>query len=159
MFRPLRRVHHALSEADARLLLHSARRGVLAMNSDDQWPYAVPINFIYDEQKNRILFHGSRSGQKADSLRRDDRVCFTACKEERIDPEVPWAPYVRSTIVFGRCSEITDPDEKLRALRLFAGKYYPDRDTVEEEVMRSGKAACMFEIRIEHLCGKEIQEK
>lgn len=159
MFRPLRRVQHALDDESARHLLSIVRRGVLAVTNNEQWPYAVPINFFYDEKENRILFHGSPSGQKADAIRKDNRVCFTVYQEERIDPLEPWAPYVRSAVVFGRCSEITDPDEKLRTLRLFAGKYYPDKDSVEEEIKRSGKAVRMYEIRIEHLCGKEIQEK
>ena len=38
-------------------------------------------------------------------------------------------------------------------------KYYPDSETVEAEIAAHGKAAQVFAIEIEHLSGKEIQEK
>ena len=44
-------------------------------------------------------------------------------------------------------------------LKIMAAKYYPDESTINEGVNRSGKATQMFEIEIEHLTGKEVQEK
>ena len=41
----------------------------------------------------------------------------------------------------------------------FAGKYYPDEVALEEEIARSGRAAAMYVIDIEHLSGKEVQER
>lgn len=38
-------------------------------------------------------------------------------------------------------------------------KYYPDEHMVDEEVERSAKAVQMFEIEIEHISGKEVQER
>ena len=38
-------------------------------------------------------------------------------------------------------------------------KYYPDPALVEEEIMRSGRAVQMFAIDIEHMSGKEVQER
>jgi len=38
-------------------------------------------------------------------------------------------------------------------------KYYPDEQMVDEEIARAGKAAQLFEIEIEHLSGKEVQER
>ena len=159
MFRPLRRADHALTKNDLLQLLRTERRGVLAMTGDGGYPYAVPVNFYYDEKEERILFHGSRAGHKADSLKRDDRVCFTVYGGETILPEEPWAPVMRSAVVFGRCAPLTDPNETLRTLRLFAQKYYPDENTLREEIGRSGRAVRMYAIRIEHMSGKEIREK
>ena len=44
-------------------------------------------------------------------------------------------------------------------VREIAGKYYPDAAAIEEEIAHAGKAVQIYEITIEHLSGKEIQEK
>ena len=77
MFRPLRRKSNAISDRDAREVLLHGRRGILAVNGDDGYPLALPGNYVFDADANRIYFHGAKAGHKVDSLRRDDRVCFT----------------------------------------------------------------------------------
>lgn len=44
-------------------------------------------------------------------------------------------------------------------LKRFAMKYYPNEQMVDEEIARVGKAVQLFEIEIEHLSGKEVQER
>lgn len=44
-------------------------------------------------------------------------------------------------------------------LRDLARKYYPSEDIIDEEIAKAGKAVQMFQIDIEHISGKEIQEK
>ena len=158
MFRPIRKKNREISPEDAKLLLADARRGVLAVNGDDGYPYAIPVNFFYDEKKQRICFHGSRAGHKIDALNRCDKVCFTVFGHETVKDE-PWAPYVRSVVVFGRCHVIGEAAEAAECLRQFAMKYYPDEKTVNEEIALDGKAVRMYEIVIEHMSGKEIQER
>ena len=62
MFRPIRKKKNELSTEDTKQILREARRGVLAVNGEDGYPYAIPINFIYDETAGRIYFHSSRTG-------------------------------------------------------------------------------------------------
>lgn len=52
-------------------------------------------------------------------------------------------------------------DQKLATdlVREIAGKYYPDEAAIEAEIAHDGKAVQIYEITIEHLSGKEIQEK
>ena len=38
----------------AKELLLSGRRGVLAVNGDDGYPYAIPINYVYDKDAQKI---------------------------------------------------------------------------------------------------------
>ena len=38
-------------------------------------------------------------------------------------------------------------------------KYYPDEDLADDQITRNGKATQMFEITIEHMSGKQVQEK
>ena len=160
MFRPMRRKQKELSAEDAKQVLRTARWGVLAVNGDDGYPYAIPVNYLYDEAAGRILFHGARSGHKIDALHACDKVCFTVCGEEIAKvKEESWAPFVRSAVVFGRCRLLPQDAEAEALLRKLAAKYYPAQDLVEAEIAASGRAVQMYGIEIEHLSGKEIQEK
>lgn len=158
MFRPMRRQKKEISLELTKELLSTERRGVLAVNGDGGYPYAIPINYVYDEADNKIYFHGARAGHKIDSIKADDKVCFTVYGNETIKEE-EWAPYMQSTVVFGRCRLIEEPDEIIRLVKKLALKYYPNEQLIDEEIASSGKAVQMFEIEIEHMSGKEIQEK
>ena len=47
----------------------------------------------------------------------------------------------------------------MEMLKRFAMKYYPNEHLADEEIAQAGRAEQMFEIEIEHLSGKEVQEK
>ncbi len=158
MFREIRKKVNEIGEAAAKEVLTTSRRGILAVNGDNGYPYAIPVNYLYDEEAGRIYFHGAKAGHKVDSLKATDKICFTVCGNETIK-DVEWAPYVKSAVVFGRCRLIADTELSLELLKKFAMKYYPSEDMVIKEIAASGKAAQMFEIEIEHLSGKQVQEK
>lgn len=139
-------------------LLHSARRGVFAVNGDNNYPYAVPVNYLYDEEKHKIYFHGSRVGHKVDAMKVCDKVCFTVFGNETVKEE-PWAPFLQSVVIFGRCHLIEDQSVAMELLKKFAMKFYPTESMVDEEIAHGGKAVQMYEIDIEHLSGKEVQER
>ena len=44
-----------LSQDECKAILLSEVRGVLAVNGDDGYPYALPMNFYYDEEKGKIF--------------------------------------------------------------------------------------------------------
>ena len=48
MFREMRRKKKEISIDMAKQLLQSSRRGVLAVNGDDGYPYAIPINKVLE---------------------------------------------------------------------------------------------------------------
>ena len=54
MFRELTRKKQALSIEECKEILKQEVRGVLAVNGDDGYPYALPINYYYDEIVRRI---------------------------------------------------------------------------------------------------------
>ena len=137
MFRPIRRKKKEMDIDAAKELLQCSRRGVLAVNGDDGYPYAVPVNYFYDSDAGKIYFHGARTGHK----------------------EEAWAPFVQSTVVFGRCHLLEEGTEATEILKKIARKYYPNEQLIDEEIERSGKAVQLFEIEVEHISGKEIQEK
>lgn len=158
MFRSIRKKKNEISIDEAKKLLTEARRGVLAINGDEGYPYAIPVNYYYDETEQKIYFHGSRVGFKVDSLKKCDKICFTVFGHELIKEEV-WAPFVQSVVVFGRCHIVENLSVAEAKLRQFAMKYYPNEELVNEEISISGKAVQMYEIEIEHFSGKEVQER
>ena len=158
MFRPIRKKKNEISVDKAKALLHSSRRGVLAVNGDDGYPYAIPINYLYDEENEKIIFHGAKAGHKVDALKKNDKICFTVFGNEMVKEEA-WAPFLQSVVVFGRCHLVESQEEAIALVKKFAAKYYPNMDMVNEEAASSGRAVQMFEIQIEHLSGKEVQER
>lgn len=158
MFRPIRKKKNEISTDAAKVLLRSSRRGVLAVNGDDGYPYAIPINYLYDEENEKIIFHGAKAGHKVDALKKNDKICFTVFGNEMVKEEA-WAPFLQSVVVFGRCHLVESQEDAIALVKKFAAKYYPNMDMVNEEAASSGRAVQMFEIQIEHLSGKEVQER
>ena len=159
MFKPIRKKINEIDRAAAGALLKSNRRGILAMNGDNGYPYAIPINYFYDCVGQKIYFHGAKAGHKVESLKTSDKVCFTVYGNECIDKSEPWAPYVQSAVVFGRCRLLEPGPESIDRLKEFAMKYYPSEQLVDKEIAHAGRAVQMFEITIEHMSGKQVQEK
>ena len=48
MFKPIRKKINEIDRNATEALLQSNRRGILAMNGDNGYPYAIPINYFYD---------------------------------------------------------------------------------------------------------------
>lgn len=158
MFREMRRKKKEIGTDAAEALLEQSRRGILAVNGDDGYPYAVPINYLFDRENRKIYFHGARIGHKAEALKANDKVCFTVYGNETVR-EDSWAPFVQSAVVFGRCRFVEAGESAAALLKRLAMKYYPNEELADEEIAKAGKAAQVYEIEIEHLSGKEVQER
>ncbi len=155
MFRKIRKIKNEIDKDAVDSLLRSCRRGVLSMNGEDGYPYAIPVNYYYDEANQKIYFHGAKAGYKVDCLNSCDKVCFTVFGNESIK-DLEWAPYVQSVVVFGRCHLVDTNNE---VLKTFMMKYYPNVDLVDKVIEEDSKFVQMYEISIEHKSGKQVQEK
>lgn len=158
MFRKMRREKRNIGAEAARELLKKNKRAAFAVNGDDGYPYAVPIDFYYDEEEDRIYFHSSKAGHKIDSIKANDKVCFTTWDDGYLE-EGDWAYHVSSCVVFGRARLITDDNVAVQKLRKMALKYYPTAEEVEAEIAADFKGVQMVAIDIEHITGKRIHEK
>lgn len=158
MFRKMRRVKNEISTEEVKELLRKNRRAAFSVNGDDGYPYTVPINFYYDEEENRIYFHGAKAGYKIDSIKANDKVCFTTWDDGYLE-DGDWAYRVSSCVVFGRAVLIQDPQATEEKVRKLALKYYPTAEEVEEEIRKDIKGVQMVAIEIEHISGKKVKEK
>lgn len=154
MFRELRRGRQALSEAESLAILERGSHGVLAVLGDGGYPYAVPLNYVYEG--GAIYFHCARAGHKYDAVMACPRASFCVIDRSDVVPE-DYSTNFRSVIAFGEVREVTDEAAKRRAIERLALKYAPD----DSEANRAGTidrewgALCVLELRIEHLSGKE----
>lgn len=157
MFREMRRKRQALSTEAMASVLHKGTSGVLALSGDDDYPYAVPISYVYDG--NKIYFHCAKSGHKLDAIQRNAKASFCVVDQDQIVPE-EYTTYFRSVIVFGQIRVLTDDNEKRASIEKLAVKYAPmDTETGRRDAIeREWKPLCMLEMSIEHMTGKEAIE-
>ena len=66
-FREMRRKRQQLSEVESIGILQKATAGTLALLGDNDYPYAVPISYVYHERK--LYFHSALAGHKVDAIR------------------------------------------------------------------------------------------
>ena len=101
MFREMRlKEDNQLPQEQALEMLEKAQYGVMALDGDDDYPYTVPVNFVFDD--NKIYFHGATEGHKVDAIKRSDKASFCVVGQDQVVPAV-YTTYYRSVTVFGKC--------------------------------------------------------
>ena len=157
VFREMRRKKQVLSQKEVEGILHKGTSGVLALLGDNDYPYAVPISYVYDDGK--VYFHSAKSGHKIDAIQRTAKASFCVIDEDLVVPE-EYTTYFRSVIAFGRIQIIENDSEKRAAIEKLAIKYAPE-DTAasrDDAISREWKPLCMLEMTIDHVTGKEAIE-
>ena len=157
-FPDLLRKKQQLSPAECTEVLRRALRGVLAVNGEHGYPYALPINFYYDEAENKIYFHSGKIGYKLDCIKASPKACFTAQNDgER--KEGDWWLIINSVVAFGELSVITDADTVARVSRLLSLKFTDDNEYIDREIQKYGQATILLCFSVEHITGKVVREK
>lgn len=155
-FRPMRRFKQQLTDEECTLLLMKAPRGVLAVLGDFGYPYAVPLDFVYDE--GRIYFHCAKEGHKLDAIRNCDKASFCVLSEGVKEPG-DWWYHFESVICFGRIHVVDDPEVANAKLRLLGAKYFPEGYDMEDDMAKNAPRAEVLELVLEHVTGKRVREK
>ncbi len=154
-FRKMRRFKQQLTARECREVLKTQSRGVLAVLGNEGYPYAVPVNYLYEE--GNIYFHGAKEGHKIDAIRRCDKVSFCVMDQGYLI-EGKRGLNIKSVIVFGRIRELEEPEEILRHVRNLGMKYFPEPDYIDNEINRNAKRVGCLELTIEHMTGKLVNE-
>ena len=156
-FREMRRKKQLLPQEEIADILNRGTSGVLALLGDDDYPYAVPISYVYDNGK--IYSHSAKSGHKIDAIQKHAKASFCVIDQDLIVPE-EYTTYFRSVIAFGHITIMEDEAEKRSAIEKLAVKYAPD-DTAanrSQAISREWAPLCMLEMTIDHITGKEAIE-
>lgn len=154
MFREMRRKQQALSREECVDILNRSTSGVLALSGDDGYPYALPISYVFDEDK--MYFHSALEGHKIDAVKGNDRASFCVIDLDDVLPEKYTTCY-RSVVIFGRIRILEDEQDKMSSIEKLAVKYAPDAsaESRREEIERFKSRFCMLELTCEHISGKE----
>lgn len=150
----MRRFKQQLSAEEVERILRNGKYCVMAVSGDDGYPYAVPVNYIYDG--TAIFIHSAAQGHKIDALIHNPKCSLCVVDKDDVIPE-EFTSYFRSVIVFGKAHFVETTDEKIAALRLLGDKYSPGIDP-EAEIARFIKAVSILRIDIESASGKEAIE-
>lgn len=145
--------------------LKESRTGVIAMNGDD-YPYAVPVNFVWYE--GSIFFHGMGSGKKVDILCEEPPVSFTVYEEigTVTDPMPCHADTsYMSVMVFGKIEKVVDFEIAATALWKLVEKYLPNyykkpltASFIENyKSSMDGNTTAVFKLTPEDITAKENQ--
>lgn len=156
MFRKMRRHGQQLDQKTCEKILDEAPRGVLAVLGDEGYPYAVPLDFVYDD--GRIFFHSAVEGHKLDAIDACDKASFCVM-DEGMREEGSWWYHFESVIAFGRIRRVTDEGQMLAALRKLGNKYFPTAKQTEDDIARNFARVAVLELTVEHLTGKHVSEK
>ena len=155
-FRAMRRKRQQLSEEESVAILKKATAGTLALLGDNDYPYAVPLSYVY--QEGRIYFHSALVGHKVDAIRKCDKASFCVIEQDDVQPE-KYTTFFRSVIAFGRIHIIEDEHEKLETARMLGNRYNPNHDEALQKEIEGGLSRMlMIRFDIEHLTGKEAIE-
>lgn len=154
MTRTMRRFKQQLSAEEVESILLTGKYCVMAVSGDDDYPYAVPVNYVYDGTS--IYIHSAAKGHKIDALRRNPKCSLCIVDKDDVIPE-EFTSYFRSVIAFGTARFVESTDEKIAALRLLGDKYSPGVDP-EAEIARFIKTVSIVRIDIDSVTGKEAIE-
>ncbi|MCK6531192.1 pyridoxamine 5'-phosphate oxidase family protein [Myxococcota bacterium] len=128
-----RRDKEITDESEVLALLREGEWGVLACaEGADEWPYAVPLNYVW--LRGAAWFHGAPAGGKAEAFRRGPRARLVVVRPLAVVPSYlghperacPASQYYRSAVVSGRITEVMDLEEKASALNALMERLQPE---------------------------------
>lgn len=156
MFRGMRRFRQLLPQETAVEILNRNTSGILALSGDDDYPYAVPMSYVYADGK--LYFHSAKTGHKIDAIKRSEKASFCVIDQDQIVPE-KYTTFYRSVIAFGRARLVEEPEEIRRVATMLAVKYSADfKDGIAKEIDASIKHITIVEMAVDHMTAKEAIE-
>lgn len=155
MDRAMYKKEREMSAEETSRVFALGNHGVLAVNGDGGYPYAVPVNYVYEDGK--IYIHSAKYGYKIDAIQKDNKVCFTAILNAKVLQNKFTAAY-QSVVASGRIAVVEDEAERRRILEQYIYKMAPD---FIENGMKFVDAAIgkteLLCIEVEKITGKQNQ--
>lgn len=82
MERKMRRFKQELPDSESRRILTAGKYAVWAVAGDDDYPYAVPVNYVYDGEA--IYIHCACQGHKIDSILRNPKCSMCIVQKDDV---------------------------------------------------------------------------
>ena len=152
MFREIRRKKQLLPEETVVEMLQRNTSGTLALLGDDDYPYAVPLSFIY--LNGKLYFHSAKNGHKIDAVRNYEKASFCVIDRDQIVPE-KFTTHYRSVIAFGKVRLIEEVEEMRSIATALAMKYSGDfAEQIPNEFKAYVNNLVIIEMTIDHMTAK-----
>jgi nitroimidazol reductase NimA-like FMN-containing flavoprotein (pyridoxamine 5'-phosphate oxidase superfamily) len=158
MFRELTRIKQKLTTAKCEQILTTQTRGVLSVNGENGFPYAMPMNHFYNSDDGYVYFHTGKNGYRNDCIKNNDKACFCVYTNgERI--ENSWAYRVESVIVFGEIEIVEDLQTIIDISKKLCYKFTTDENYIQTEITNHAKNTILLRLKPKHVCGKTVKEE
>ena len=161
MFRKMRRFKQQITHEECVEVLKGAKRGVLSVIGEDGYPYGLPVSHWYNEADGKLYFHGAKAGHKLDAIKACDKVSFCAMDEGYTEGD-DWALNIKSVIIFGRIRFFSYEEEPEKVREICVGissKFTENPDKyADDEIASVGRNVLCFEITVDHMTGKLVNE-
>lgn len=155
-FREMRRKRQELPLEECIAIMEKATSGTMALLGDNGYPYAVPLSYVYHD--NKLYFHSALAGHKVDAIRNCDKASFCVIGSDDVKPQ-QYTTYYRSVIAFGRIRIIEDAEQKMAAARMLGNRYNPHHDEALAKELEQGFGRMLVMcLEIEHMTGKKAIE-
>jgi hypothetical protein len=119
-------------------------------------PYVVPMNYAY--RAGKIYLHTHKDGKKVKNILSNPQVCFEVDDGEIIEAEEPcnFSWKYHSVIAEGNARIVTEPGEKLAALKIISNKYsFGKGDRLDIETIKKYENLLIIEITVNKMTGKK----
>lgn len=148
----MRRSKQYIPDNEVRDILKNGSYGILGVSGDFDYPYTVPLNYIYIDDK--IYFHCAEKGHKLDAIEKNSKVSFCVVAKSDVDAKRFTTKY-KSVIVFGK-AKIIKGESIVPIMKEFAQKYSHDfMEEAEQYINSSVNSMAVVQITAEHITGKE----
>ena len=152
MMYSMRRKDREQDEDFALAVVDQCTYSVMATVDQDGSPYCIPISPA--REGKWLFFHSAQEGHKIDNLRQRNKVCISCVGEQEAIPG-KFALKYKSTVIFGAVTEVTEREEKIRAMNLICKRYTPGNmaafDTYIEKQL---DATSVWKIHMDEISGK-----
>lgn len=148
----MRRKEKELSREETIEVLNQGEEGILSTTGIDNYPYAVPLNYVYHRES--IIFHCANSGHKLDNIAHNSKVSFCVVHGAKILSK-EFSTNFKSVIAFGNAVELLDK-EKEEGLLALVKRFSSDYLEAGKKYIHDAKHQTrVFKIEIEHMTGKK----
>ena len=157
MFRAMRRFKQQIPADECIEILKSEKRGILSLLGDDGYPYGIPLSHFYDDRDGKIYFHGAKEGHKIDAIKNCPKASFCVYDKGYVK-EGEWALNIRSVVVFGKISLVSDRTKAEEICTRLVRKFTDDEEYLERELANALDRVQCLELTVEHMTGKLVNE-
>jgi len=148
----MRRKDREMGRDFALNIVDKCEYAVLSLVTPEGKPYAVPLNVVRDGEN--VYFHCAMVGEKIDCMRENSDGCMVCVGDTELVPE-HFTTNFESAIIKGILSEVTEADEKIRALKILCEKFAPtNMADFDNAIHQSLAHTAIWKMSIHEITGK-----